>query len=97
MASTLVSGSNKSVAGKSKRTFELIVPASSTTISPLCVAFTGSCPTSGTYSPTAGTAAVYGFYTGTAPPANGTYANVPQAASMWIIVATGYALNASGQ
>jgi len=67
------------------------------TISPLCVAFTGSCPTSGTYSPTAGTAAVYGFYTGTAPPANGTYANVPQAASMWIIVATGYTLNASGQ
>jgi Tfp pilus assembly protein PilX len=67
------------------------------TISPLCVAFTGSCPTSGTYSPTAGTAAVYGFYTGTAPPASSTYANIPQVASMWIIVATGYALNASGK
>ena len=66
------------------------------TISPLCVAFTGSCPRSGTYSPTAGTASVYGFYTGTAPAANATYANVPEAASEWIIVATGYTLNASG-
>jgi Tfp pilus assembly protein PilX len=65
-------------------------------ISPLCVAFTGNCPTSGTYSPTAGTAAVYGFFTGTAPPANSTFSGVPQAASTWILVATGYTLNASG-
>jgi Tfp pilus assembly protein PilX len=67
------------------------------TISPLCVAFTGSCPTSGTYSPTAGTAAVYGFFAGTAPPANSTFAGVPEAASTWILVATGYTLNASGK
>ena len=39
---------------------------SSATISPLCVAFTGSCPTSSTYSATAGTASVYGLFTGTA-------------------------------
>ena len=50
------------------------------TISPLCVAFTGSCPTSGTYSPTAGTASVYGFYTGTSPTAGATFANVPEVA-----------------
>ena len=67
------------------------------TISPLCVAFTGSCPTSGTYSPTAGTAAVYGFFTGTAPPASSSFSGVPQVASSWILVATGYTLNASGQ
>jgi Tfp pilus assembly protein PilX len=67
------------------------------TISPLCVAFTGSCPTSGTYSPTAGTASVYGFFSGTAPPANSTFSGVPQVASTWILVATGYTLNASGQ
>jgi Tfp pilus assembly protein PilX len=66
-------------------------------ISPLCVAFTGSCPTSGTYSPTAGTASVYGFFTGTAPPANSTFSGVPEATSTWILVATGYTLNASGQ
>ena len=66
-------------------------------LSPLCIAFTGSCPTSGTYSPTAGTASVYGFFTGTAPPANSTFSGVPQAASTWILVATGYTLNASGQ
>jgi Tfp pilus assembly protein PilX len=66
-------------------------------LSPLCVAFTGSCPTSGTYSPTAGTASVYGFFTGTAPPANSTFSGVPEAASTWILVATGYTLNASGQ
>ena len=67
------------------------------TVSPLCVAFTGSCPTSGTYTPTAGTAAVYGFFTGTAPPANSTFSGVPQVASTWILVATGYTLNASGK
>jgi Tfp pilus assembly protein PilX len=67
------------------------------TISPLCVAFTGSCPTSGTYSPTAGTASVYGFFTGTAPPASSSFSGVPQAASTWILVATGYTLNASGK
>jgi Tfp pilus assembly protein PilX len=66
-------------------------------LSPLCVAFTGSCPTSGTYSPTAGTASVYGFYTGTAPTAGATFSGVPQAASEWIIVATGYTTNASGR
>lgn len=66
-------------------------------ISPLCVAFTGSCPTSGTYSPTAGTASVYGFFTGTAPAANSTFSGVPQVASTWILVATGYTVNASGQ
>jgi Tfp pilus assembly protein PilX len=66
-------------------------------LSPLCVAFTGSCPTSGTYSPTAGTASVYGFFTGTAPPANSTFSGVPEVASMWILVATGYTTNASGK
>jgi Tfp pilus assembly protein PilX len=66
-------------------------------LSPLCVAFTGSCPTSGTYSPTAGTASVYGFYTGTAPAAGATFSGVPQASSEWIIVATGYTTNASGK
>jgi Tfp pilus assembly protein PilX len=65
-------------------------------ITPLCISFTTSCP-SGTYTPTAGTATVYGFYTGTAPTANTTYANVPQAANEWILVATGYTLNASGK
>ena len=67
------------------------------TISPLCVAFTGSCPTSGTYSPTAGTASVYGFYTGTSPASGATFSNVPVVASEWVLVATGYTTNGSGK
>jgi Tfp pilus assembly protein PilX len=67
------------------------------TITPLCVAFTGSCPTSGNYTPTAGTAAVYGFYTGTSPASGATFSNIPVVAAEWVIVATGYALNASGK
>jgi Tfp pilus assembly protein PilX len=59
---------------------------------PLCVGFTGTCP-SGTYTGTAGTASITGFYTGTT---SGSYAGISMTSSYWIIVATGYARNASG-
>jgi Tfp pilus assembly protein PilX len=61
-------------------------------ITPLCLAFTSACP-GGTYTPTAGTGAVYAYYTGTNP---ATFAGVSAAAATWVIVATGYARNSSG-
>jgi len=70
--------------------------SSCSTTSPMCVSFTASCPSSGTYSPTAGTASVYGFYTGTSPTAGATFAGIDQVASEWIITATGYSRNSSG-
>jgi Tfp pilus assembly protein PilX len=62
---------------------------------PLCVAFAGTCP-SGTYTPTAGTASVYGFYAGSTPDVGATYLGVAQAADTWIIVAAGYVANGRG-
>lgn len=61
---------------------------------PVCVAFTGTCP-SGTYTPTAGTASVYGFYTGTSPAANATFSTISEQSQEWILVATGYAQNST--
>jgi Tfp pilus assembly protein PilX len=63
---------------------------------PLCVGFTTSCP-SGTYTPTIGTGTVYGFFAGTSPAAGATFSGIPQVASTWILVATGYARNAGGK
>ena len=60
-----------------------------------CVHITASCPT-GTYTPTAGTASVYGFFAGNNPAAGATYLGVPEVASTWIVVATGYAAGANG-
>ena len=65
-------------------------------ISPMCVSFTASCPSSGNYTPTAGTASVYGFYTGTSPTAGAKFAGIDQVASEWVISATGYSRNSSG-
>lgn len=59
----------------------------------LCVPVAAPCP-SGTYTPTAGTATVVGFYTGTA--STSTYASITEPAGWWILSATGYARNASG-
>jgi Tfp pilus assembly protein PilX len=64
--------------------------------SPLCVGFTSSCP-SGTYTATAGTGSVYGFFAGTSPNAGDTFSGIPEVASTWILVATGYSQNANGQ
>jgi len=63
---------------------------------PLCVGFTTACPT-GTYAPQDGTGSVYGFYSGTSPAAGDTFAGIPQVASTWTLVATGYARNAGGK
>ena len=60
----------------------------------LCVPVAAACP-SGTYTPTAGTATVIGYYTGTATTT--TYANITEPAGYWILSATGYARNASGK
>jgi Tfp pilus assembly protein PilX len=61
--------------------------------SPLCLSFTGTCPT-GTYTTTNGTATVYGLFSGTNV---ATFAGVSAPASTWVLVATGYARNASGK
>jgi Tfp pilus assembly protein PilX len=63
------------------------------TIAPLCTSFVAgvSCPSP--YASTAGTATIYGYYTGTNP---GAFSGIPAAASTWVLVATGYARNASG-
>lgn len=65
----------------------------------ICVPFTGTCPTDrSTYTPTAGTGTVYGFWTGTSPQTYsgvGAY-NVSVPASTWLLVAVGYAQTASG-
>lgn len=63
--------------------------------SPLCVNVSGACPT-GSYTPTAGTGSVYGFYTGDTPPTGATYQGLTQQADEWILVATGYARGANG-
>jgi Tfp pilus assembly protein PilX len=64
------------------------------TISPLCISFTASCPTSGTYSPTAGTGSVYGYYTGTNA---GSFSGLSEPSSTWVVVGNGYSTNASGK
>lgn len=61
-------------------------------ITPYCASFTASCP-SPTYAPTAGTASVYGYFTGTN---SGSFDSISAPASTWVIVATGYAPNGSG-
>jgi Tfp pilus assembly protein PilX len=58
----------------------------------LCVPVAASCP-SGTYTPTAGTATVVGFYTGSA---SGTFASITKTTGWWIFQAIGYARNGSG-
>jgi Tfp pilus assembly protein PilX len=58
----------------------------------LCVGFTATCPSP--YTTTTGTGVVYGKFTGTG---TGTEAGVTGIASQWILVATGYARNASGK
>jgi Tfp pilus assembly protein PilX len=63
---------------------------------PMCVGFTTTCPT-GTYTATAGTGSVYGFYTGTSPNPGDKFAGIDEVASQWIIVATGYTRNAGGK
>lgn len=60
----------------------------------LCVPVVASCP-SGTYTPTAGTATVTGFYTGTAT--TDSYAGISKGAGWWILSATGYKRNGSGK
>lgn len=60
----------------------------------LCVPVVVACP-SGTYTPTAGTATVTGFYTGTAT--GDSYAGISKGVGWWILSATGYARNASGK
>ena len=59
----------------------------------LCLAYTSACPSP--YAKTAGTATVYGKFTGTV--ASSTEAGVTAPASSWILVATGFARNASGK
>jgi hypothetical protein len=60
------------------------------TISPLCVAFTGTCGGSSK----AGTAEVYGLYTGTNA---GTFAGLSEPASTWVLLGTGYATGPDGR
>ncbi|HET8527863.1 MAG TPA: hypothetical protein VFL60_03045 [Gaiellaceae bacterium] len=62
---------------------------------PLCVSFAGTCP-SGTYSPTAGTASYYGFFSGNSPADGATFNGVTEEADMWIVTATGYVANGRG-
>lgn len=64
------------------------------TVTPLCVSIAGACPT-GTYMQTVGTATVSGAFTGTSTTVS--YGGYTGAASQWILVATGYARNASGK
>ena len=66
-----------------------------TSPTPLCVGISGTCPT-GTYSATAGTASVYGFFTGTDPPAGATFLGVTEQADEWVLLATGYTRGANG-
>src|SRR5579862_181134 len=57
-----------------------------------CLSLATACP-SGSYTPTAGTDAVYGYFSGTNPQ---TYNGFSVPASTWLIVSTGYARNAAG-
>lgn len=59
----------------------------------LCIPVAAACP-SGTYTPTAGTATVVGFYTGLT---SGTFANITKTTGWWIMQATGYARNGAGK
>jgi Tfp pilus assembly protein PilX len=59
----------------------------------LCIPVAASCP-SGTYTATAGTATVVGFYTGST---SGTFANITKTTGWWIMQAIGYARNSSGK
>jgi hypothetical protein len=54
------------------------------TVTPLCMAFTGTCGGSTKI----GTAEVYGYYSGTN---GGTFAGLSEPASTWVLVGTGYA------
>jgi Tfp pilus assembly protein PilX len=58
----------------------------------LCIGFTSTCPSP--YTVTTGTGTVYGKFTGTT---TGSEAGVTGVSSQWILVATGYARNASGK
>ena len=57
----------------------------------ICTSFTSACPN--TYTPTAGTAAVYGYFSGTNAQ---TYLGRSVPASTWLLVSTGYARNEAG-
>jgi Tfp pilus assembly protein PilX len=57
-----------------------------------CVSFGGTCPSP--YTPTAGTAAVYGYYNGSTSPQ--TFQNVSVPKSTWLLVSTGYARSEAG-
>jgi Tfp pilus assembly protein PilX len=59
----------------------------------LCIPVAAACP-SGTYTATAGTATVVGFYTGST---SGTFANITKTTGWWILQAIGYARNGSGK